>query len=226
MSLRSAARALGPCAERTTDRGAAWRTLGNMAQDERSSMRTRTGLSAALLAALLALSGTAAWATEAESGEAAVLVLQAVSLLANDNTPDAILQRIEDALQATVTEGADLAQVEQAKALVEPVTATDARTLPPDVKAQVRRLLEQSLGTPEEAASPAMVTGIETGTSRVLDKYRPARGVSGGGDAALLVLAALAVALGLLLARRLRPHHSLRELRRGVTPSSPKEPSA
>ncbi|UER54326.1 hypothetical protein HJG43_06990 [Kineosporiaceae bacterium SCSIO 59966] len=59
-----------------------------------------------------------------------------------------------------------------------------------------------------------MATGLETGTTVVLDPFQHARGISDGGDAALLALAAVAIALGLWTAQRTRPRHSVRELRR------------
>lgn len=158
----------------------------------------------------------AAWGNEEESGEAAVLVQQAIALLANENSAEVVLERIEDAREAPMTEGVDLALVEQAAALVEPLAEQDAQELPATVEAQVRRLLEQATGTPAEAEPVGMVTGIETGTKVVLDEYRPAWGVSDGGDAVLLGLAALSIGLGLLLARRLRPQHSVRALRRSA----------
>lgn len=173
---------------------------------------TRTRSLAAATALLVVLGTAPAWGNEGEeSDESAVLVLQAIALLANENSPEVVLERIEDAVEAPMTEGADLEQVEQAASLLEPVAESDA--VPADVEEQVRALLEGSIGVEELVAPAAMVTGAETGTTVVLPELRPARGVSDGGDAALLVLAALTAIGGLFAARRLRPHHSLRELR-------------
>lgn len=180
----------------------------------------------AVLLSVVALGGPAAWADEVESDEAAVLVQQAVALLANENSPEVVLERVEDAVEAPMTEGVDLESVERAAGLLEPVVARGAGSVPPDAAAQVRALLEESIETPAEPAPVDMTTGTETGTSVVLDEYRPAWGVSDGGDATLLALAAAAVGAGLLLARRLRPHHSLRELRRSPVPAVAEEPSA
>jgi len=194
-------------------------------------MRTgpaRRGLAAVLLS-VVALSGPAAWGDEEESEESAVLVEQAIALLANENTPEVVLERIEDAAGAPMTEGADLDQVEEAAALVEPLVEEGADSFPPDVEEEVRALLEESIGGPAEAAPVAMTTGTETGTTTVLEEYRPSWGISDGGDAVLLALAAASLGVGLLLARRLRPHHSLRELRRSPASSTAtpvKEPSA
>jgi len=188
----------------------------------------RRALAAVLLATVVA-AGPTAWADEEESDEAAVLVQQAVALLANENSPEVVLERIEDAAEAPMTEGADLEQVEEAAALVEPLVEQSADRFPADVEEQVRRLLEESIGTPEEPEPVDMTTGTETGTTVVLDEYRPARGVSDGGDAVLLALSAAALGGGLLLARSLRPHHTLRELRRPApvpATAAAKEPSA
>lgn len=183
---------------------------------------------AAVLLSVVALAGPAAWADEEDSDESAVLVEQAIALLANENTPEVVLERIEDAAEAPMTQGADLEQVEEAGALVEPLVEQGADSFPSDVQEEVRTLLEGSIGVPAEAEPVAMATGTETGTTVVLDEYRPSWGVSDGGDAVLLALAATSLGVGLLLARRLRPHHSLRELRRSSVPATPavQEPSA
>ena len=183
-------------------------------------------LLAALLLTTVVMPGPAAWADEEESDEAAVLVLQAIALLANENTAEVVLERIEDAAEAPMTEGADLELVEQAAALVEPLVDQAADSLPPEVEREVRGLLEESIGMTAVPEPVEMTTGIETGTTVVLDEYRPARGVSDGGDGVLLALAAGALVSGLLLARRVRPHHSLRELRRSPARVDVKESSA
>lgn len=193
-------------------------------------LRTHVRRAVAPLLLAAALTGPVAWADEGESGEAAVLVEQAIALLANENTPEVVLERIEDAAEAPMTEGADLEQVEAAAALVEPLAADGANSFPPSVEDAVRALLEESIDAPAEDAPIAMATGTETGTTVVLDQHRAAWGVSDGGDAVLLALAAGSLGAGLLLARRLRPHHSLRELGRSAapvaTPAAAKEPSA
>lgn len=172
-------------------------------------------LLAVLLLMTVVMAGPAAWADEEESDEAAVLVLQAIALLANENTAQVLLERIEDAVGASMTEGADLDLVEQAAALVEPLVGQEADSLPPEVEREVRGLLEKSIGITPISEPVKMATGIETGTTVVLDEYRPARGVSDGGDGVLLALAAGGLVSGLLLAHRTRPHHSLRELHAG-----------
>lgn len=192
-------------------------------------MRTRPvalPLASGLIAAAVVLLSPPAWANEEESDESALLVQQAISLLANENTPEMVLERIEDAREAPITEGVDLALVSRAAALVAPVARQNKQVLPDGVKAQVRRLLEQSVGSPEASAPADMATGIETGTRLVLDEYRPARGVSDRGDAVLLTLSALAILLGLVLAHRLRPHHTLRQLRQAHPSAASEEQSA
>lgn len=186
---------------------------------------TRNRWLATAAALLVLLGATPAWAgEEGESGESAVLVLQAIALLANENSPGVVLERIEDAVKAPMTEGTALEQVEQAAVLLEPLA--EAGAVPAEVEEQVRALLEGSIKVEELVQPAAMVTGAETGTTVVLAEYRPARGVSDGGDVALLVLAALATVGGLFAARRLRPQHSLRELRHPSDTTIAKEPSA
>lgn len=184
---------------------------------------------AALLLIATIMAAPAAWADEEESDEAAVLVLQAIALLANENTPEVVLERIEDAAEAPMTEGADLEQVEEAAALMEPLVEDGADSLPREVEREVRGLLEDSIGITPLQQPVDMATGIETGTIIILDEYRPARGVSDGGDMALLALAAVGFGSGLLMARRTRPHHSMRELRQSPSPATAtasNEPSA
>lgn len=165
----------------------------------------RTGVAGALVAAVVALSAPAALANETESDKAAVLVQQAVSLLANDNTPAVVLERIEDALAAPDQEGVDRAAVEQARGLAERWQSDRA------LREQVRLALERANG--REPATGERATGEETGTTVVLDEYRPPRGVSDRGDAVLVALAVASLLGGLALSRALRPKHSLHELR-------------
>lgn len=188
-----------------------------------SIRRARCVVTAAAL--LVVLGSGPAWADEGEeSDESAVLVLQAIALLANENSPDVVLERIEDAVEAPMTEGADLERVERAADVLSPLAGAGA--VPADVEEQVRVLLEGSIGVDELVAPAAMVTGAETGTTVVLPEFRPARGVADGGDAALLLFAALATVGGLFAARRLRPRHSLRELRRASPATAVKKASA
>ena len=165
---------------------------------------------AVVAAALLVPVGVpgVAWAHGEESDESAVLVEQAVSLIANNAYEDQVAERIEDALMAPHKEGVTLSKVREAQDRIEQPGYSAA------VGRQVKRLLLDSLGgkmpSAPKAGRPA--TGEETGTSVVLDELKPARGVSDGGDAVLLGLGAAAVGGGLWLSRRLRPPHTLREL--------------
>lgn len=167
----------------------------------------------ALLTALAAfgLPGSAT-ANGTESTRADVLVEQAIGYLANGAEPAMVAERLTDALRAPERAGVDLVMVRQALTMVER-SGTN-----PDVPA-VRDLLMAALGgkLPSAdrtgAAGTVLATGAETGTAAVLDEYRPARGVATGGNAVLLALALAAIAGGLLLARKLRPPHRLRQLR-------------
>jgi hypothetical protein len=155
----------------------------------------------------VAASGVA-WAHGEESDESAVLVEQAVALIANNAYESQVAERIGDALMAPHKEGVDLSKVRQAQGLIEQPGYSAAASR------QVEGLLLHSLGgklpSAPKAGRPA--TGDDTGTSVVLDEFRPARGISDGGDAVLVGLGAVAVGGGVWLSRRLRPPHTIREL--------------
>jgi hypothetical protein len=176
---------------------------------------------AVLMAALALAVGVPALAHADETGEsdqAKVLVLQAIAMLVNE--PDdvmAVEERIGDALEAPDTEGVDLAMVEQAAAALED---SDLR--------RTRDLLQSSIGagpylgtgvppsirqTSGEPGAPAYAVGTETGTAVVLDPYRPDRGLNGG-ETALLIISIAAIAGGVVLAWRVRPADTVRQLRR------------
>lgn len=159
-------------------------------------------------------------ANEEETDDGRLLVVQAVSLIANEATLDSIQERIEDVLSAPETAGVDMDKVQEALELVES-SAGD-----PELLVRARVALEESVDVRAasgygEIPAPGEVgtdmspyaTGAATGTSVVLDPLDPALGISDAGDAVLLVLAALSTVLGLFLIRRWRPTHSLRELR-------------
>lgn len=173
--------------------------------------REHTRLAALVLGVLaLAFVTPAAYASpsEEESEFAIDLVQQAISYIANDGTAEQALEKMEDALAAPDPTGVDLALVEQAATLVE-----DASPAEEDAAlARAQALLLQA--APALAKEPRRgASGLDTGTTRVLAPFQPARGVSDGGDWVLLALSAAAVALGLWLSWRWRPHHSLRKLR-------------
>ncbi|MFE1788722.1 hypothetical protein ACFW7J_10055 [Streptomyces sp. NPDC059525] len=168
------------------------------------------GLAVALL--FLMLPGIARADME-ESDEAPVLVEQAIALIANDAGQARVAERIDDALKAPHKEGVDLGLVGRALAVGER-PGQDAAAL-----TEARELLVGSLGgkLPSAPEPGRFATGTETGTSVVLDEFRPARGIADAGDANLLVLALALVAVGLWLSVRLRPPHSIRELERRAT---------
>ncbi|MBN0043066.1 hypothetical protein JS756_02840 [Streptomyces actuosus] len=161
-------------------------------------------------AALLLPVATAgsAWAHEGESDESAVLVEQAIALIANDADQDHVAERIDDALTAPHKEGVDLSEVRRAQGLLEQPGYSSA------VGRQVEGLLLDSLDgrLPSAPENGRPATGDETGTSVVLGEFRPARGISDGGDAVLAGLGVVAICGGLWLSRRLRPPHTIREL--------------
>ncbi|MGW5723390.1 hypothetical protein ACWEVP_44990 [Amycolatopsis sp. NPDC003865] len=159
---------------------------------------------------LLVLPAVPATADEEESTHSSELVEQAIALIANEGGDERVAERIDDALKAPDKEGVDLAKVGQAREVVEAPGEESAAT------AQARVLLLDSLGgkLPSAPEGEHQATGIETGTSVVLDEYKPARGVSDGGDAILLGLSLVVLLGGLYLAWRLRPRHSVHQLTR------------
>jgi hypothetical protein len=174
----------------------------------RGAARTPATLPVAALALLL-LPGVAK-AHEGESDESAVLVEQAIALIANDAGKEKVAERMEDALMAPHKEGVGLKLVEQARDIVE-------RPGPEGASLQeARGLLLRSLNgkLPSAPEAGKLVTGTETGTSVVLDEFRPTRGLADSGDAALFALALVAILVGLWLSVRLRPRHSIRDLER------------
>lgn len=188
----------------------------------------RTGLRAVLAALLLAVAlvawPNAAWANEEETDEAALLVLQSVSLIANNASTDAVVERIEDALDAPDQTGVQRDAVEQALQIVEQASGTGQER---QARARARDLLAGAVrvrfatgygNVPEpgevDTGEAPYASGAEPGTSVVLDELRPVRGIADGGDIALFALSAAAVIAGLYLSRRWRPGTSIGQLRR------------
>jgi hypothetical protein len=169
--------------------------------------RTSAALAVGSLAPLL-VAGLA-HAHDGESDESAVLVEQAIALIANDAPKEHVTERIEDALKAPHKEGVNLNLVHQALDAVER-PGPEAASL-----REARGLLLRSLDgkLPSAPKSGHLVTGTETGTSVVLDEFRPPRGIADSGDAALFVLSLLAIAVGLWLSVRLRPRYSVGDLK-------------
>lgn len=186
--------------------------------------RAGRGLALALLAlGMLVASSGAALANEEETDEASLLVLQSVALIANGAPVEAVEERIGDALEAPDQTGTDMAAVEEAAALVEPgATRADLEEARELLVGAIDVRFASGYGeipSPRELGhdeSP-YASGGDTGTTAVVDELQPARGISDGGDAVLLSLAVLAVIAGLVLARRWRPHDTIRQLRHRTT---------
>jgi len=160
---------------------------------------------------LLFTSPTTAYANAAgESAVSSELVQQALSLIANGADSARIAEKVQDAVNAPDPQGVDIAQVEQALTVLRADPGGSG-------VAQARSLLVAAAPGLAAPSHPPVATAGETGTTVVLDEFTVARGIKDRGDAALLVLALLGIGIGLLLSRRLRPHHSIRELRRKTT---------
>ena len=181
--------------------------------------RCGTALATMVTALLLAMASPGmARADEEESEQSAVLVEQAIAMIANDAGDARVAERIDDALMAPQKQGVNMTLVRQALDVVERPGQQQA------ADRQTRTLLLTSLGgkLPSAPRHGTFATGTETGTSTILDEFKPSRGVSDGGDAVLLGLAMVATGGGLWLSRRLRPPHTLRELEhRGTRKEQP-----
>lgn len=188
-----------------------------------SAQLARGAVVVALAATVLLAGAGAALASEEETEEASLLVLQSVALIANRAPTEAILERIEDALMAPDPSGTDLGAVEEALALVEDDPSAAGLE-------EARELLTSAIdlrfasgygevpppGEVGHGESP-FATGADTGTTAVVDSLDPERGISDGGDWVLLALAGLAVVAGLFLAHRWRPPDTIRQLRHQTT---------
>ncbi len=184
----------------------------------------------ALMAAGLLLVGlpTTAQAEEEQTTQANLLVVQSVSLIANNALPETVAERLTDALGAPDTSGVDLAKVQQALTLVESAVSTgnpagdqggamaQARTLlagAVDIRSATGYGQIPQPGEVGQEVSP-YAAGAQSGTTVVLDELKPARGVSDAGDGVLLAVAVVLLLGGFYLARRWRPQHSIATLRR------------
>lgn len=159
-----------------------------------------------------------------ESRVSAVLVLQAISVIANDGSADPVAEKLNDALAAPDKKGTDLVKVKQALSLVEgsATSADGAKDLGRARAIMVTAIAVRAATGYGEMPEPGMVgkdvspyaSGSETGTITVLDGFTPARGISDGGDVILLGLAILVLGAGVFLSRKWRPDDTIRELRR------------
>lgn len=165
---------------------------------------------AVLLAGLLAVPmvalPSAAWSHgDDETGEAYLLVLQAIGHLAHDTTHvgiDQAMEKVDDARKAEDQEGVDGAKLEEAMNALKAHQANRARAL-------LQASIEQALRDQPPA------TGNETGTTVVVPKLSGRSGV-GGQDWGFLVLSVAVLALGLWLAFRFRPIDTVGDLRRSL----------
>lgn len=202
----------------------AWVRVGTRATCRRAAPAFAAVVLALMAAVALPGPAVAAEGHGEESTVASVLVLQSISLIANDGTAEAAAEKLTDALEAPEKEGTDLGKVEQALALIEGSAPGSAGA---PALAEAREILVSAIAARPatgygEIPEPGVVgedespyaTGADTGTVVVLDALEPERGVNDGGDGVLLVLAVLMVIAGVVLARRWRPMDSIRELRR------------
>ncbi len=139
--------------------------------------------------------------------EGYLIVQQALGYLANEpgeNGTTGALMKIDEALAVTDQEGVAVPQLQQAKTALEAGKRDDGRAL-----------LQGSITEALAAQKPA--TGEETGTTVMADPVS-GRGPLTGGDWALLGLSLLVALAGLTLAVVLRPHQSLGDLRKLLSP--------
>ena len=199
--------------------GAMYLILDLLSQRRRVARPIRYLGSATVVAVFLLVGTPAAFANEEETDEASLLVMQTISLIANGRDAAVVEERLVDALEAPDQEGVDMARVEEAAALLEQEPVDEARLQ------QIRDVLSEAIeiraatgygpipGPGEMGEESSIVTGAESGTQVVLDELRPARGVDSGDDVVMVVVGLAMAALGLALARRWRPHHSVHQLR-------------
>jgi hypothetical protein len=178
----------------------------------------RVVLGGSLVASLVLGSAVSAAADMEQSKQAKLLVLQSISLIANDAPRAAVLTRLNDALDAPDQEGVDRAKVIQALALIKsgPSGLVEARQLLVGAIAVRAASGYGTIPMPGKVGQDVAprATGAEPGTTVVLDELQPARGVNDRSDAAVLLAGVLMVAAGVYLARRWRPDVSINELRR------------
>ena len=192
--------------------------------DRRSRARARAVrlLAVATLVGGLSLPQVAFAHGDEEEVPAREGVLQAIAYVVN--TPDdvdMITDKLNDAKDSTDQAGVDITKVDQA------MKALDAKNMP-----LVRTLLEQSIGAkvdltgldvrhvlqvPPGLSAVSLATGQQAGTQVVTDEM-PGRGSLSGEDAALIGIAAVVAAGGVLLSIRFRPEHSIHALRRRASP--------
>jgi hypothetical protein len=185
------------------------------------------GILVVAVTVVLALWARPAAAHEGESDQARVLVLQAIALIVN--TPDdmhMIEERVEDALDAPHQEGVEMADVEQAADALEEGDLRRTRELlqtaigaGPVVGSGVPKPIGETSGEP---GLPAFAVGAESGTTVVLDEYRPDRGLNGG-EVIMLVLSVAVIAVGAVMAWRFRPPVTVHQLRRFAASGASKE---
>lgn len=151
----------------------------------------------------------------AETQEGYLLVQQALGHLAHDTSQDGVglaMEKVDDALAAKDHDGVNVAEVTRAKAALEAMQVTQARTL-----------LQDSIKAALAELPPA--AGNQTGTTVVVPEL-PGRGNLTGLDVAFLVGSVVLVAAGLWLAYLFRPQDSVAVLRSrlGGPSAGPGEP--
>jgi hypothetical protein len=191
-------------------------------------VRKVVGLSfCAVLSLLVGAAAPASAHGDDESDQSRVLVQQAIALIVN--TPDdamGIEDKVNDALKASDTMGADLDMVKQA------MDALDAGDM-----MNTRTLLQTAIGagpylgegmppavgeTTAEPGTAPYAVGVETGTTVVYDELDPGADIDGG-DVVLIALSALTILGGLALAWRFRPEDTIRRMVRGSAKSGGSE---
>lgn len=172
----------------------------------RQGARRRAVLVGAMVVALLIAAPPAFADGGTESTEAHELVQQAIANMTNnpgDVQIEIAMEKVGDALETSDQEGVNVAQLEQAQAVLESG----------DVE-QARSLLQDSISEAMSARAPAV--GEETGTTIVHDAL-PGRVGLAGVDMGFLIASIVLLVVGVALSWRFRPRESVSTLRARLT---------
>ena len=195
-----------------------------MARRPTTAFSRAAARTAVLILLLLLVPAGNAWAHGDEGAVPARQdVLQAIAYIVNSpDDMDSVKDKVADALESKDADGVDVALVKQAQAAVDREDMMGARELLQrsiGARADVTgRNVQPILQVPTGSDDAQLATGEETGTTVVTDEL-PGRGALTRPDVALLVLAVIVGAAGIVLSIRLRPADSIHALRQSAQPA-------